>query len=238
MGYTAYFRPGMEDLNPDRTVKNRSLLRMCEDTAGFHTDSVGDGLTVMDRTGYAWILLAWQLQVYERPCYGQKLTVSTWPRQMARVHAWRDFAIKDEQGQLLAEATSKWIVVSALDHAVMKIPAHMADLYPEEPGGGLSGWRPARPAIPERAEREEIRTIRRSRTDMLGHLHNLCYLDLAEDLLPESAGAPGRLNHVTIQYKTEIRADEDVRLMYCAENGRYAVTVAGEGGLCAQIEMW
>jgi len=236
MSYTASFRPGMEDLNPDLTVKNRCLLRLCEDTAGFHTDSVGDGLLTMGDTNYAWILLAWNLQVLQRPRYGTVLTVTTHPREIARVHAWRDFEIRDSSGALLAEATSKWIVVQADNHAVMRIPEIMHELYPEEAGSSLAGWRPQRLDLPEHPLAWEEVIIRCSDTDMLGHLHNLCYLDLAENMLPEDC--PGAFNHVTVVYKNEVKAGDIVSCLYEKEGGSHSVTITGPSGICAQVQMW
>ncbi len=67
MSFTAVFRPGMEDLGAGMLVKNRSLLRFCEDTAGFHTDTEGVGLRGMEERGLAWAPLGWDVAVYARP---------------------------------------------------------------------------------------------------------------------------------------------------------------------------
>lgn len=236
MSYSVCFRPGMEDLNPDLTVKNRCLLRLCEDTAGFHSDAVGDGLLHMGETNYAWILLAWNLRVLKRPRYGSPLTVITHPREIARVHAWRDFEIRDDAGDLAAEATSKWIVIQADTHSVIRVPEIMHTLYPEEPGNSLSGWRPGRLSEPEQPLAAAEAVIRPTDTDMLGHLHNLCYLDLAENMLPDQV--PGAFDHVTIVYKNEVRAGQQVRCLLAQEEEGHSVTITGPAGICSQVHFW
>lgn len=238
MGFSSVFQPGMEDLNPDLSVKNRSLLRFCEDVAGFHTDSLGDGLLSMNETGQAWILMAWYLEVYQRPRYGEPLTVTTWPRQMAKVHAWRDFSICDRRGNRLAEATSKWIVVENGSHRVVRIPERMQELYPEEAGGTLAAWRPDRIELPETAERECVFPVRRSQADLLGHLHNLCYLDFAEDTLPEAAGVPGAKNHVSLVFKSELKAGECVTCRYRNSESQHQVHFCQGENLCARVCLW
>ncbi|MCQ2452623.1 MAG: thioesterase [Oscillospiraceae bacterium] len=238
MSYSASFQPGMEDLNPDLTVKNRSLLRYCEDTAGFHTDSLGDGLLQLNSTGQAWILMAWYMEVFKRPQYGDTLTVATWPRQMAKVHAWRDFRICDGEGSLLAEATSKWIVVEGENHRVVRIPERMRMLYPEEPGGALSQWRPERVTLPVNRGRKAEVIIPRSRTDLLGHMHNLCYLDLAEDALPEKIGQPGSFPHVSMVFKSELKAGEKAVCSCEQVDGQFRITLCHDDDLCAQVCLW
>ena len=235
MAFTAVFRPGMEDLGQDLLVRNRSLLRFCEDTAGFHSDSGGIGLAGLDGMGYAWVLLAWDLAVRERPRYGTELKVTTWVRETNRVHCWRDFIIRDGDGKTLAEAASRWIVVRKEDHAIVPIPPAVSAVFPPEPAGSLTGWKARR--LPELTDPEEetVRTIDRSRTDMLGHLHNLGYLDLAEDMLPGAAGDPGLIDVVTLRFKNEVRAGETVRCLRAGFEGGHRVDVFGPGGLSATV---
>ena len=61
MSFTAVFRPGMEDLGAGMLVKNRSLLRFCEDTAGFHTDTEGVGTVLI---GYDTSIFAGRFSVW------------------------------------------------------------------------------------------------------------------------------------------------------------------------------
>ena len=235
MPYTAVFRPGMGDLGPDLLVRNSSLLRFCEDTAGFHCDSLGAGLRELGEAGAAWVLLAWQLAVYRRPRYGTALTTATWARQVNRVHSWRDFSIRDEDGGLLAEATSRWIVVRNGDHAVTTIPPEIIARFPVEPGGGLAGWKPRHPEEPEAPLLEAESVIRTSDTDMLGHLHNLNYIRLAEDMLPPEEGGPELAERLMIQYRGEVRAGDTVRCLLSEKEGLRTVTVMGPSGISAEV---
>lgn len=235
MSFSAVFRPGMEDLRAGLLVRNRSLLRFCEDTAGFHSDSAGIGLAGLDGMGSAWVLLAWNLAVTERPRYGTELTVTTWVRETNRVHCWRDFLIRDPDGRLLAEAASRWIIVRKEDHAILPIPPSVSGVFPPEPAGSLAGWKARR--LPEMTEPEEetTRMIDRSRTDMLGHLHNLGYLDLAEDMIPEALGDPGLIDAVTLRFKNEVRAGEKVSCLRTRSGDGQRVDVMGPRGLSASV---
>ena len=235
MSFTAAFRPGMEDLGAGMLVKNRSLLRFCEDTAGFHTDTESVGLRGMEERGLAWVLLGWDLAVYERPAYGAELTVETRVRETNRVNTWRDFFIRGAGGRLLAEAASRWIVVRNSDHAVVPVPEDIARLFPPEPGGSLAGWRARRLEEPGPAEGEMLSEIRRGRTDTLGHLHNLEYLTLAEDLLPEEAGDPALIGILTVRFKSEVRAGDTVRCLLSSFRGSRRVDVMGPKGLSATV---
>lgn len=70
-------------------------------------------------------------------------------------------------------------------------------------------------------------------------MHNLNYLDLAYDVLPEEIFRNEELNNVRITYKREIKLGETVKCQYSYENFKHIIAIKSEDGkiLHALIEM-
>ena len=238
MIFTAKFRPGLCDAGLGGEIKNISILKMLEDTAGFHSDSVQDGINEMDTKKTAWVIMAWRLHVIRRPHYGQELTVETWSRPMERAHAFRDFRLKSESGEVLAIASSKWSLISTETRRLVRLTEEFNRRYSAEDMCVFDSWRPKRFAPPETyAYTSDYRVMRRD-TDIIGHMHNLNYLALAYEVLPDDVYFAGEMPDVEISYRSEIKLGDNIKLCRFSDNGAASVALTGEKGLCACVRMW
>ena len=67
MIFTYDFEMGLSDITNEKTVKNTAVLRIFEDIASKHSDSVHNGLNDIIDNGFSWVLLEWRLKVEKRP---------------------------------------------------------------------------------------------------------------------------------------------------------------------------
>jgi hypothetical protein len=78
--------------------------------------------------------------------------------------------------------------------------------------------------------------IRRKEIDLNGHLHNLCYLDIALEALPDDVYHSRDFKDIRITYRKEIKADEkDIACKYTEENGTHIVGIYGNNGTLRAI---
>ena len=85
------YRVGLSDVGHSNEITNKAILRILENVAGMHSESVGWGLNSIERTNKSWILLGWKVQIISRPIYNEKLIVKTWGRDFNRAVTYRDF---------------------------------------------------------------------------------------------------------------------------------------------------
>ena len=64
--------------------------------------------------------------------------------------------------------------------------------------------------------------------DINKHLHNIYYLDIAKEALPEEIAFGNELNNFEIMYKKEIKLGEIVKALYSFEDGYHYVTIKSE----------
>ena len=71
-------------------------------------------------------------------------------------------------------------------------------------------------------------------------MHNLNYLRLAYETLPEEIYNQKEVNNVRIMYKHQIKLKDKVKCFYASENGKHTITIKSEDEniLHAIIELW
>lgn len=238
MIFTENYRVGLGDLNSEGKITNKAILKMLEDTAGFHSDSVDNGVAKIDENGTAWVIMSWKLCVLDRPEYGLKLKVETWSRSMERAHAYRDFKLLDEKGTVRAIASSKWSVIDINSRRIARIAPSMNELYDSDPTAVFESWKPDRASVPETFENTLETYIRRCDTDIIGHMHNLNYLDMALEVLPCEVYEAGECSNMTVTYKNEVRVGETISCGYYREEEKHCAAIFGNKGIAAVIKMW
>ena len=121
MIYKKQFEIGLKDIGKNNEITNTALLERLENIAAYHSDSAGYGVNTVEQTKVTWVLLEWKLQVIKRPKYGQKINIDTWSRYTNKCYSYRDFEVYDENKQLCAIATSKWLLINVEKNKIAKI---------------------------------------------------------------------------------------------------------------------
>ena len=229
MIYKEKFKIGLKDVWAKDEVSNIAILEYLEDVAAYHSDSVGIGINTTEETHLNWLLLDWELEVLKRPRYGQVLDIHTWSRGIEKFYAFRDFEIYDEENNLCAIATSKWLLVDSKTGKIARVKPKIADKYQSETEKAVFKEEKIKKIKePNEYVREVTYTTRRRDIDVIGHMHNLNYLYLAYEALPEEEYSKRPFNHVRIQYKNQIKLGETVKCKYVKENGENVVVIKSE----------
>ena len=201
MIYKEKFKIGLKDVWREKEVSNKAILEYLEDIAAYHSDSVGYGINTSSITHLTWLLLDWKVKVIKRPEYGQVLEIHTWSRLIVKCYAYRDFEVYDENGNLCVIASSKWLLVDNQLGKIAKIEAQMADKYESEIGKSVFlKTEIEKIKLPKLYKSSIIYQVKRKDIDVIGHMHNLYYLDLAYEALPKGVYQQN-FDHIRIMYK-------------------------------------
>ncbi len=229
MIYQEKFKIGLKDIGKENEVSNKAILEYLEDIASYHSDHVGYGIANSDKTYLTWLLLDWKVKVLKRPKYGQILEIHTWSRSIVKCYAYRDFEVYDDAGNLCVIATSKWLLVNNKTKKITKIEPEIADKYESE----------IQKCVFEEKEIEKIKLpnqykssikyrTKRKDIDVIGHMHNLYYLDLAYEALPEEVYQKRSFDEIRIMYKRQIKLGQTVVANYAYENEKHIVVIQSE----------
>lgn len=228
MIYEENFKIGLKDVWKGNKVSNRAILEYLENIAAYHSDSVGYGINTSEKTSVSWILLDWKLEVIKRPEYGQTLKIHTWSRKIIKYYAYRDFEIYDNQNNLCAVATSKWLLINNKTGKIEKVEEEMANKYESETEKKVFEDELEKLTLPQNYENSIIYETKRKDIDIIGHMHNLYYLDLAYEAMPENVYEKRPFDKIRIMYKKEIKLGEIVKCKYSFENNKHKVAIVSE----------
>lgn len=223
------FYVGLSDINTEKELTNTCLLRYLEDVAGLHSEIAGYGVTDMNTTRRSWILLSWKVELKQRPLVNDTLTVRTWSRCIDKFYAFRDFEVKNQYDEIICIATSKWVFIDIDKGKLVKVSDEVAQKYKPEIDYKVFEEHD----LPKLKEPQEQLSkinfkITRNLIDINKHLHNIYYLDIAKEALPEEIGISNELNYFEIMYKKEIKLGDTVKAIYTKENDYHYVIIKSE----------
>ena len=216
---------GIRQIGFKNEMSNYGILSFFEDVSGIHSDSIGYGINDIQTKKVAWLLMDWTLKVFKRPKCGEKVLARTWAIRDDKpsYQVFRKFDLRDEKGDLFATATSKWILFSLETNKITKISTEISELYKPEENSKDVQSDIIKLKEPSSYDSVLDYKIRRADIDINQHLHNLNYLNLAYEILPENVYNNSELNNVHIMYKHQIKYGETVKCFYKFENNKQIV---------------
>lgn len=176
------------EAGPDGTLRPASLFDMFQDAAAEHAEILGCGMTFLQKRSFLWVLSRIALEVRRMPVIGETVTVETYPTGVERLFALRQFTVTDAAGDVLARATSCWLILSAETYRPQRIEKTLEITLPP------NADKPRHFAVPDRAapppeNAAELRyTVRASQIDVNRHLNNAYYAAFVHDMLAELTG--------------------------------------------------
>lgn len=229
MIYQEKFKIGLKDIVKGNQVSNKAILEYLENIAAYHSDTVGYGVNTSDKTHLTWLLLDWKVKVLKRPQYGQILDIHTWSRHIIKCYAYRDFEIYDENNQLCVIASSKWLLINNQEGKIAKVEKEMADRYESETEKSVFEEKDIEKIKePQNYQSSIMYQAKRKDIDVIGHMHNLYYLDLAYEALPEKIYQQRPFDEIHIMYKKEIKMGDTVYAKYVYERNKHIVVIQSE----------
>lgn len=228
MIFNEKFKIQSKDIGKGNCVRNRGILEIFENIATHHSDLAGYGPNDIEKTQMSWVLLDWKVKVLKRPKYGQILNVNTWGRTMKKVYTYRDFEMYDEENEICVIGTSKWAIVNINTGRIEKITDEIYEKYQLEEKDVFNIGELYKIKVPEEYSNEITYKVSRRDIDLNGHMHNLYYLDLAYEVLPDDVYEKRPFNDFRVQYKKEVKFGDIIRCRYTQDEGKYIVTICNE----------
>lgn len=222
------FFVGARDINSLKELTNTGLLSYLEDVACIHSEFAGYGVSNIDKIKRTWILLSWKIKVIKRSKFADNLNVKTWSRLIDKFYAYRDFEIYNQDNDLVAIATSKWVFIDIEKGKIIKISEEVSEAYHQENVAVFEEKDIEKLQEPENYINKISYKITKNMIDINKHLHNTYYMDLAKEVLPDEISFSNEPNEFEIMYKHEIKLGEVVRVMYSKIDDFYYIVIKNE----------
>ena len=211
-----------------------AMLHFLQETAGSHATANGFGFDTLGASRLFWVLSRLTLKVWAYPRWNDELLLRTWSKAPGALMGNRDFELLNAQGEVVAVASTAWIMVDVASRRPQRIERfgsafpHVLDRHAiPEPPEKL----PALPAGSD-AETSPAREIMLSDIDMNGHVNNACYARWLLDAFPHLHRDDQEVKTLEVNFLRESRAGEHyaVSMRQTTEECRaYSVTRCEDG---------
>lgn len=224
------FRIGLSMLGKNTFISNKGFLSILQDVAEMHSASIGCGVTDIYKTNYSWALLNWKVKIISRPKYNDTITIKTWSRYSTKLYSYRDFEILNSDGETIAIATSKWVLIDVRLGKIAKLEKEFITKYQPEDKSVFNIVELDKPCEPKSYLSEINFEIRKSDIDINNHVNNLFYMDMALEGFPGSTNEFNSCNEFEVYYKHQIRIEDKVTLHYSNENDNHCIAIKSNDG--------
>ncbi|HHW61826.1 MAG TPA: hypothetical protein GX404_07965 [Syntrophomonadaceae bacterium] len=106
-----------------------ALLNYLQETAFLHSDIAGDTQELQAEQQKTWMVYKWLMHIHDYPQWKETVRVQTWLSQIKSYKAIREFHIINQEGKLLAQATSEVILVDTVKLTPRRIDQERKDAY-------------------------------------------------------------------------------------------------------------
>ena len=227
-------------VNSNGLITNKGMLSLLENVACMHSDMAGYGIMDIPTTHLSWVQLNWKVKIFRRLNYDEVVTIKTWARNTTKISTLRDFEVIDGNGKTVCIATTKWTLTNIDTQSITKITDDIINNYSPEEKSILPDYEFKRLEVPTEFSNEYVYTTQRRDIDVNKHMHNLNYLDLAYETLPEDVYLNEEFNNIEIMYKTAIKLGDTSKCLYAYKDGKHVVTIKSmdEKVLHCIINLW
>jgi len=196
------------EVGPSRLVRPATLLDYLQDAAAEHATILRIGVQDLHHRDLTWVLSRLRLTVERYAGVGETVLVRTWPSTRGGLSSYREFEVIDQAGEIVARATTAWVVLDLIRRRPVRIADVLPD-YPLEPRRAIADDFPPLPR-PGDSGREVHFTVRQSDLDMNRHVNNAVYVGWALESAPEAVAETRRPVDIEVGYRAEALAGDTV----------------------------
>lgn len=223
--YSQKFKLKYGDIGKSNRLNIKSLISYLQEMAGAHSSLAGYGLNDIPNTHVTWLLLDWKVKMFYHPKYDDEITIKTWPRVLEKFYSYRDFEVLDKNNNLVAIASSKWLLLNTETKKIERITDKIINSFGVEDKKVFEEKLEEKPIIPSNLCLNFEYIIQRRDIDTNGHVNNLHYIDYALETLPEEIYNSNEFDNIEIHYKKEIKSGEKINCYYTFDNNKHIIVI-------------
>ena len=224
--FTKKFEITFSDININNELSNRGILRLMQETAGVHSSTVGYGINDTYKTHIGWVILNWKLKVFSRPKWNSTITINTWISKITPLFIYRDLEIYDDKNNLVAIATSKWILFDVYKGSLLKVTPELREIFSNSDKSVFNDEFNEKLKEPDNSELIYEYKIQQRDIDTNHHVNNINYLDYAYEAIPKEILYNLNFTDIEIMYKHEAKIGDVISVFYCqTDENEHVITI-------------
>lgn len=214
--YISKYKVLFNDVSNNLKITDIALMKYFIEVAGEHSEKVGYGLSNIQNTNIVFLLTNWRIKIINRPSVLEEFSIKTWVESFSHSLSIRNFEVY-LNNELIARASSKWILVSPETHSILPISEKLINAY-DPVNKKVFDEKSSKILVPDNINFSYKYTVCRRDIDSNNHMNNLKYLELAYEILPEEIYINNNFNELYINYKNECKLSDIIICNYTQIN--------------------
>lgn len=186
-----------------------SMFDYLQQVATNHAKELGFGHKDLLDKGQYWVLARNYLKIENFPKHDEKLKVTTWPKGTTGLMALRDYIITNEKDEIVAKATSSWVLMDLNKHRPLRPPVSIAEGIKDDAVEEL----PPKIKSPKELETSHIHTVGYSDCDMNGHVNNVNYVRWMQNAFDKEYYEQHKVQEVAVNFLCECSMGQRIDIM-------------------------
>lgn len=212
------------ECNKDLQLSIRGLVNYFQDTSTFQSEDLGVGIEFLSELGCAWVLSYWHIEIQRMPQLGEEVVVTTWPYDFNGFTGSRNFIMKTQAGEVLANANSLWTYVDMVNQRIKKVDPHQLMRYQlSDPYDMPKISRKI--AVPDKLDELKAFQVEHNHLDSNNHVNNEKYISLALEHLPVDT----TIRNIRVEYKQSAVLEDTICPKLANHEDKYVVVLDSQG---------
>ncbi len=214
------FRVRSFDVAQNNKMTLTSISEYLQEVAGDHANTMGFGYRQVVLQQMAWVLSGIRIEVVRLPLWEEDIKIKTWLVENNRFTSRRDFQWYDQEGNVLINASTNWILLNTERRRPVSIDSMNFDvrLLPEQKATetGVQNLR----FKMEDASITEYQ-VRYSDLDMVGHMNNAKYIQLLLDYYSLDFHSNNTIKSLDISFKAEAKYQDKLQFSVMEQQSKH-----------------
>jgi acyl-ACP thioesterase len=103
-----------------------TIADLFQEAAGLHAKKLNFDITDLHDLGLTWVLYKMHIRVFSFPERWDTVQVKTWPSTGKDIRAFRRYEMRNQGGELVAEALGQWMTLDLKNRRPRRIPEKLA----------------------------------------------------------------------------------------------------------------
>ena len=211
LGYAADWPIHTFEVDRHKRMTVPALIQALQESAMQNVLQLKLSVWDLEPQGISWVLMKFRLQLHNLPCLGDTMRIVTYPAGFEKFFTYRDYRAYASDGQLLAEASSQWVLMDTAARKMTRIPEEILAL--EARMSNRAEWldRPGR-RLPtaDTYSTERRYLVDHYDLDFNGHLSNQLYFRWLLETLPTDYLTSRTPRTVELHFRAEARWQDSV----------------------------
>lgn len=236
--WTESFRVRSYESDPDGRASIQTLCNYLQEAASNHASELGVSIEHLTERNWIWMMARLRVEVDTYPRWRDEIVVETWPSGHDRLYATRDFLLRSSDDDVLARATSAWLLVDARRRRPIRLPELITSIDRPDRERVLEDLPDKLPDPPNEASETGVH-VRYSDLDLLGHVNNVLYGEWSVETVPEELHQSHLVRAIELQFRAEARFGDPVSVRTGRVDGAFIhLITAGDRELARVRTVW